>query len=484
MSAVGWSERVTAASRESLPGATEAGRKSATAAAIKSSVARGRACITASRISAEVVTETSSAPAGGVSALGAETRMTRAPRFSASSARAKPMRPLERLPRKRTPSIGSRVPAGGDEDSFELEVARLESGLHGGLHGGDDVRKVGEASTALHAAGEMAGGGLDQDVAASAQEGGVCLHRGMLPHDDVHRRRDDDGRGRGEIKGGDEVVGKAVGQLCQHVGGGGHDDQRGGGLGFGDVLDGGVALRDLGAGPQRGDDAVAADGGKGERRDKLFGGGGHGDVGVEAGLLQRTNELDGTVGSDASADADGDFARAHPAILSPLQSGHMICSLRGTLLSKSPNQAVVECAGVGYDVAISVATFSALPKEGAEARLHVYTKVAEDQLALCLASRRLDEKRLFERLIAVSGIGPKLAITVLSGIASERLVTAIRGSDHGSLVKIPGIGKKTAERIVLELKDKLDDLQGFPVEFQPPSRRRWARWPTMRFRRW
>ena len=138
----------------------------------------------------------------------------------------------------------------------------------------------------------------------------------------------------------------------------------------------------------------------------------------------------------------------------------MICSLRGVLLAKLPNQAVIECGGVGYDVAISVATFSALPRVGDEARLHVFTKVAEDQLAL-FGFAEMDEKRLFERLIAVSGIGPKLAITVLSGIASERLVTAIRGGDHGSLVKIPGIGKKTAERIVLELKDKLDDLQGF-----------------------
>jgi holliday junction DNA helicase RuvA len=146
----------------------------------------------------------------------------------------------------------------------------------------------------------------------------------------------------------------------------------------------------------------------------------------------------------------------------------MICSLRGVLLAKSPGQAVIECGGVGYDVAISVATFSALPKEGAEARLHVYTKVAEDQLAL-FGFAELDEKRLFERLIAVSGIGPKLAITVLSGIASERLVTAIRSSDHGSLVKIPGIGKKTAERIVLELKDKLDDLQGFSTSSTHPQ---------------
>lgn len=127
---------------------------------------------------------------------------------------------------------------------------------------------------------------------------------------------------------------------------------------------------------------------------------------------------------------------------------------------KSPHQAVIECAGVGYDVSISVATFSALPREGVEARLHIFTKVGEDQLAL-FGFAELDEKRLFERLISVSGIGPKLAITVLSGIASERLVTAIRGEDHASLVRIPGIGKKTAERIVLELKDKLDDLQGF-----------------------
>jgi Holliday junction DNA helicase RuvA len=144
----------------------------------------------------------------------------------------------------------------------------------------------------------------------------------------------------------------------------------------------------------------------------------------------------------------------------------MIASLRGVLIAKSPNQAVIECAGVGYDVAISVATFSALPREGAEARLHIFTKVAEDQLAL-FGFAELDEKRLFERLIAVSGIGPKLAITVLSGIASERLVTAIRAADHASLVKIPGIGKKTAERIVLELKDKLDDLQGFSTSSSP-----------------
>jgi Holliday junction DNA helicase RuvA len=135
----------------------------------------------------------------------------------------------------------------------------------------------------------------------------------------------------------------------------------------------------------------------------------------------------------------------------------MIAHLRGRLLAKSPNQAIVDCNGVGYDVIISVATFSELPAEGAEAQLFIHTHVREDQIAL-FGFADTQEKRLFERLLTISGIGPKLAITVLSGISSERLVTAIRGGDHATLTKIPGIGKKTAERVVLELKDKLDDL--------------------------
>jgi Holliday junction DNA helicase RuvA len=135
----------------------------------------------------------------------------------------------------------------------------------------------------------------------------------------------------------------------------------------------------------------------------------------------------------------------------------MIAHLRGRLFSKSPNQAIVECAGVGYDVTISVATFSALPAEGAEATLHIHTHVREDQFALFGFADK-QEKRLFEKLLIISGIGPKLAITVLSGISADRLVSAIRSGDHGTLTKIPGIGKKTAERVVLELKDKLDDL--------------------------
>lgn len=135
----------------------------------------------------------------------------------------------------------------------------------------------------------------------------------------------------------------------------------------------------------------------------------------------------------------------------------MIAHLRGLLLTKSPNQIIVECAGVGYEVAISVATFSALPDDGVQVALHVYTNVREDQIAL-FGFAEMQEKRLFEKLLTISGIGPKLAITVLSGISSERLVAAIRGGDHATLTRIPGIGKKTAERVVLELKDKLEDM--------------------------
>jgi holliday junction DNA helicase RuvA len=135
----------------------------------------------------------------------------------------------------------------------------------------------------------------------------------------------------------------------------------------------------------------------------------------------------------------------------------MIAHLRGRVLTKSPNRVVVDCGGVGYEVSISVTTFTELPGEGGEVALHVYTNVREDQIALFGFSEP-QEKRLFERLIGVSGIGPKLAITVLSGISAERLVGAIRGNDLAMLTRVPGIGKKTAERIVLELKDKLDDL--------------------------
>jgi holliday junction DNA helicase RuvA len=132
----------------------------------------------------------------------------------------------------------------------------------------------------------------------------------------------------------------------------------------------------------------------------------------------------------------------------------MIAHLRGKLLSKHPNQAIVETGGVGYDVTISVPTFSDLPGLGGEVALHIHTHVREDLIAL-YGFLRPAEKQLFEKLITVSGIGPKLAITILSGMAADEMVGAIRGNDVARLTRIPGIGKKTAERMVLELRDKL-----------------------------
>jgi len=135
----------------------------------------------------------------------------------------------------------------------------------------------------------------------------------------------------------------------------------------------------------------------------------------------------------------------------------MIAHLRGRLLSKQPQQAIVEAGGVGYDVAISVSTYTALPAEGAEVALYIHTQVREDTLALFGFLSR-DDKRLFEKLITVSGVGPKLAITIQSGLPADRLIPALRAQDHATLTRIPGVGKKLAERLAMELKDKLEDF--------------------------
>jgi len=132
----------------------------------------------------------------------------------------------------------------------------------------------------------------------------------------------------------------------------------------------------------------------------------------------------------------------------------MIAHLRGVILEKHPNQVVVEAGGVGYDVNIPISTYAALPEVGREVRLHVHTHLREDALSL-YGFLSQDEKMLFERLITVSGIGPSLAVKVLSGLPIAELIAAIRGGAVDHLVRIPGIGKKTAERIVLELREKL-----------------------------
>ena len=144
----------------------------------------------------------------------------------------------------------------------------------------------------------------------------------------------------------------------------------------------------------------------------------------------------------------------------------MIALLRGTLLEKHPNQAIVEAGGVGYDVAIPVSTFTRLPEPGAEVRLRVHTHVREDALSL-YGFLTQDEKALFEKLISVSGIGPTLAVKILSGLSASDLILHIRRGEVERLVKIPGVGKKTAERIVLELRDKLPAPAGEAPQTPP-----------------
>ena len=132
----------------------------------------------------------------------------------------------------------------------------------------------------------------------------------------------------------------------------------------------------------------------------------------------------------------------------------MIAHLRGSLLEKQPNRIIVDVGGVGYDVSVPLSTFYGLGEAGATVALRIHTHVREDALALFGFATRL-EQELFERLIGVSGIGPKLALAVLSGIEPPDLIRAIERGDVARLTAIPGVGKKTAERIVLELKDRL-----------------------------
>ena len=138
----------------------------------------------------------------------------------------------------------------------------------------------------------------------------------------------------------------------------------------------------------------------------------------------------------------------------------MIAYLRGTLLEKNPSQVIVDVQGVGYEVTIPISAYSSLPEKGLELRLHIHTHVREDALSLFGFISAAD-KAVFEKLITVSGIGPTLAVKALGGMAAAELAAAIRSGALDQLVRIPGVGKKTAERMVLELRDKLD-LAGLP----------------------
>jgi holliday junction DNA helicase RuvA len=132
----------------------------------------------------------------------------------------------------------------------------------------------------------------------------------------------------------------------------------------------------------------------------------------------------------------------------------VIARLSGRLVEKQATRLVVDVHGVGYDVQVPLSTFYHLPEPGTDVTLRIHTHVREDALLLFGFSTAL-EQQLFERLIAISGIGPKLALAVLSGIDPADLVRAVQGGDVGRLTLIPGVGKKTAERIGLELKDRL-----------------------------
>jgi len=135
----------------------------------------------------------------------------------------------------------------------------------------------------------------------------------------------------------------------------------------------------------------------------------------------------------------------------------MIAFLRGRVHDKQPNRVTVDVGGVGYEVHVPLSTFYNVGDEGEEVSLRVYTHVREDALQLYGFLTDL-ERQLFERLIGISGIGPKLAIVVLSGMETRELLTAVQRADVARLTTIPGIGKKTAERIVLELKDRLAQI--------------------------
>ena len=146
----------------------------------------------------------------------------------------------------------------------------------------------------------------------------------------------------------------------------------------------------------------------------------------------------------------------------------MIGSLRGKLLEKRPNQVLLDVGGVGYQIQIPLSTFAGLGTLHAEATLMIHTHVREDQLALYgFVTAR--EKHCFELLISASGVGPSLALKILSGMGLEELVPAIRSGDIAQLVRIPGVGRKTAERMIVELRDKLAAVD-VPEEGKPATR--------------
>ncbi|PCM45581.1 Holliday junction branch migration protein RuvA [Marinobacter sp. ANT_B65] len=143
----------------------------------------------------------------------------------------------------------------------------------------------------------------------------------------------------------------------------------------------------------------------------------------------------------------------------------MIGRIRGILVEKTPGQALVECSGLGYEVDIPYTTFFHLPDAGQEVTLHTHFAVREDAQSLFGFASRLD-RDLFRLLIKVNGVGPKLAIGILSGLNAQQFIHCVESRDIKSLVKLPGVGKKTAERLLIEMADRISQLEG---QFIPAS---------------
>ncbi|MGH9942780.1 MAG: Holliday junction branch migration protein RuvA [Pyrinomonadaceae bacterium] len=147
----------------------------------------------------------------------------------------------------------------------------------------------------------------------------------------------------------------------------------------------------------------------------------------------------------------------------------MIAHLTGTLLAKQATSVILDVGGVGYEVTIPVSTFYDMDDAGAQVSLRVYTHVREDALQL-FGFRSARERELFTLLISVSGIGPKSAIAMLSGMSADEIISAIRSNNLARLTSIPGVGKKTAERMVIELRDKMAALSSPALEEQLAAR--------------
>ncbi len=141
----------------------------------------------------------------------------------------------------------------------------------------------------------------------------------------------------------------------------------------------------------------------------------------------------------------------------------MIAHLSGTLLSKQATSVILDVGGVGYEITIPVSTFYDLDQEGSIVKLRIYTHVREDALQL-YGFKTARERELFMRLISVSGIGPKLGITLLSGMSADEMIASIRTNNLARLTLIPGVGRKTAERLVMELRDKVASLSSAQLE--------------------